>query len=129
MTTTTEEVTKQYEADPEDFLKRVEQAYEKANASDQARLRLFSAIGLIMNSNVDVGIKADALNHAITAFSSDIIIETCGKLAQGMIEGLDVTNGLMTFCTISMKRSDEHSKMLVNILETLTYDNDAKPAA
>ena len=129
MTTTTEEMTKQYETDPEGFMKRMTEAYEKSNASDQARLRLFSAISLIMNLNVDAGIKADALNHAISAFSYDIIIETCGKLAEGMLEGLDVTTGLATFCAVGMERSKKHSKMLLNILETLTYDDDAKPAA
>lgn len=129
MTTTTEEMTKQYESDPEGFMKRMAETYEKANASDQARLRLISAIGLIMNSNVDAGIKADALNHAIIAFSSDIIINTCEKFAEGMSEGMDVGLGIVIFWKTCVERSKKHSNILVNILETLTYDDDAKPAA
>lgn len=129
MTTTSETLKQQYKDDPDGLMKRLEEAYEKANASDQARLRLFSAIGLIMNSNADVSIKADALNHAIIAFSSDIIINTCEKFAEGMSEGMDVGLGIVIFWKTCVERSKKHSNILVNILETLTYDDDAKPAA
>lgn len=126
--TTAEELHEQLKADPDAFMNHINGIYEKANKQEQARLRLFSAIGLIMNSNSDSAIKADALGYAISCYTADTIIQTCEKLADGNAAGMDVGLGIEVFRLTSMRRSMEYSDKLVNILETLTYD-DPEPTA
>lgn len=112
--------------DDDDILKRLDETYKNANPLQQAKLRLISAIGLIMNSTSHQDIKTDAMMLAISGYTADVTVDVCEIFAKGMLANMDLKLGIVVVANRSEQIAADASKKLVNILETLTYDNKPK---